>query len=168
MKKDVADVKKDLEQLHRNGIIEYKPQKDTPQIFLLQNRIKTDDLTINTEAFEKRKQNFINRVSQIISFVKETIACRSRMIGIYFGDDEIKKCSICDNCLRQKALVLSKEEFTNISLRIKSALEPQPLPSKELLQTLGSIKKEKAWKVIEFLLAENEIEMDKAGWVRLK
>jgi ATP-dependent DNA helicase RecQ len=51
---------------------------------------------------------------------------------------------------------------------IKSNLEPQPLPSKELLLTLGNIKKEKAWKVIEFLQAENEIEMDKAGWVRLK
>lgn len=168
MKKDAADVKKDLEQLHRNGIIEYKPQKDTPQIFLLQNRIKADDLTINTEAFEKRKQNFINRVSQIIFFVKENIECRSRMIGHYFGDDKIKKCGICDNCLQQKALVLSKEEFIHISSRIKSALEPQPLPSKELILTLGSIKKEKAWKVIEFLQAENEIEMDKAGWVRLK
>lgn len=168
MKKDVSDVKKDLEQLHRNGIIEYKPQKDTPQIFLLQNRIKADDLTINTEAFKKRKQNFINRVSQIIRYVKEIIDCRSRMIGFYFGDDKIKKCGICDNCLRQKALVLSKEEFINISSRIKSALEPQPLPSKELLRSLGSIQKEKAWKVIEFLQAENEIEMDQAGWVRLK
>jgi hypothetical protein len=47
-------------------------------------------------------------------------------------------------------------------------LELQPLPTKELLIILGSIKKEKAWKVLEFLETENEIEMDRAGWVRLK
>jgi hypothetical protein len=36
------------------------------------------------------------------------------------------------------------------------------------LDQLGTIKKEKAWKVIEFLQAENKLEVDKAGWVRLK
>jgi len=168
MKKDVVEVKKNLEELHRQGIIEYRPQKDTPQIYMLQHRIKAEDLTINMAAFEKRKQNFKNRVSQIISFVKETVDCRSQMIGYYFGDEEIKKCGICDNCLRQKALVLSKEDLITISSRIKAILEPQPLPSKELILSLGNIKKEKAWKVIDFLQAENEIEMDKAGWVRLK
>jgi ATP-dependent DNA helicase RecQ len=168
MKKDATEVKKDLEQLHQYGIINYKPQKDTPQLFMMQPRIKADDLTINMEAFEKRKLNFKNRVSQMLHYVKENIDCRSRMIGFYFGDEAMKKCGICDNCLRQKAIVITKEEFTSISSMIKSILEPQPLPSKELIQTLGNIKKEKAWKVIEFLQAENEIEMDKAGWVRLK
>ena len=42
------------------------------------------------------------------------------------------------------------------------------MPSKELLDRLGSFKKEKAWMVIEFLQAEDKLEVDKAGWVRLK
>ena len=168
MKKDVEEVKKDLTQLHQHGIINYQPQKDTAQIFLLHDRIKTEDLSIDMTGFIKRKENFIHQVAEIIHYVKESVHCRSRMIGHYFGDDELKKCGICDNCLRQKSLVLSKEEFTTISSLIKSVLEPQPLPSKELMLTLGNIKKDKAWKVIEFLQAENEIEMDKAGWVRLK
>ena len=168
MKKDADDVKKDLEQLHKHGIIEYKPQKDTPQIYMLQHRIKTEDLVINLAAFEKRKQNFENRVHQIISFVKEMVDCRSHIIGFYFGDEEINKCGICDNCLRQKALVLTKEEITTIASRVKNILVQQPMPAKELIETLGNIKKEKAWKVIDLLQAENEIEMDKAGWVRLK
>ncbi len=33
---------------------------------------------------------------------------------------------------------------------------------------LNSIKKEKAWKVIEFLQAENKIEMDETGWISTK
>lgn len=168
MKKDVTDVKKDLEQLHRFGIIDYQPQKDTPQLFYIQPRSRVEELYINMEALEQRKQIFKERVHQIISYVNETLGCRSRMIGIYFGDEKINKCGICDNCLRQKSLALSKEEFVAISTRIRSVLELQPLPTKELLIILGSIKKEKAWKVLEFLETENEIEMDRAGWVRLK
>ena len=168
MKKGVDEVKNDLKQLHQLSIIEYRPQKDTPQILLLQNRIETNDLRIDMVSFLKRNENFKKRVSEIIQYVNEPVYCRSQLIGHYFGDEELKKCSICDNCLHQKKLVLSKEEFSSISTLIKSILEPQPLPSKELIHTLGNIKKEKAWKVIEFLQAENEIEMDKAGWVRLK
>jgi len=37
-----------------------------------------------------------------------------------------------------------------------------------MLLRLDTIKKEKAWKVIEFLQAENKIEMDAGGWVKLK
>jgi ATP-dependent DNA helicase RecQ len=168
MKKDKAEVKKDLEQLHKFEIIEYNPQKDTPQIFLIQPRIKSEDLYIDMASYLKRKENFKKRTAQIISFVHESIFCRSQLIGFYFGDVEMKKCGICDNCLRQKAIVVSKDEFEKISDMIKSSLKPQPLPSKELLEALNGIKKEKAWKVIEFLQAENEIEMDNAGWVRLK
>jgi hypothetical protein len=42
------------------------------------------------------------------------------------------------------------------------------LRAKELLTALSGIKKEKAWKVLEFLQAENKIEMDTSGLVRLK
>lgn len=168
MRKEVPEVKKDLEQLHRMGIIQYQPQKDTPQLFFIQPRYRAEELTINREGFEQRKQLFKNRVNQMIRYLKESADCRSCIIGFYFGDEEIEKCGICDNCLRQKSLVLSKAEFTMISERIIALLKPQPLPTHELLLTLGNLKKEKVWKVLEFLEAENEIEMDRTGWVRLK
>ena len=44
----------------------------------------------------------------------------------------------------------------------------ESLHTKDLLQKLNGIKKEKAWKVLEFLQAENKIEMDATGWVKLK
>jgi ATP-dependent DNA helicase RecQ len=40
--------------------------------------------------------------------------------------------------------------------------------TRELLEKLNGVKKEKAWKVIEFLQAENKIDMDKDGFVRIK
>ena len=168
MKKDAEEVKKQLAQLQQAGIISYEPQKDSPQLLLLRNRIKTEDITINMVEYNKRKENFQRRVKQMVSFVKETGACRSRIVGSYFGDSAIRPCGICDNCLKQKAANLTKEEFETLHHRIVNMVKYESLHTKELLLKLNGVKKEKAWKVIEFLQAENKIEMDAGGWVKLK
>lgn len=168
MKIDSEEVKKQLQELHDSGVIDYQPQKDTPQLYLLRNRIKAEDISINMVAYHERKEQFQQRMKQMVVYVKELTECRSRIIGTYFGDDNIKACGVCDNCLRQKASTLSKEEFEAIHLRIISLLKDNPLHTKDMLLRLDTIKKEKAWKVIEFLQAENKIEMDADGWVKLK
>jgi ATP-dependent DNA helicase RecQ len=168
MKKDLEEVKQQLLQLHQHRIIEYLPQKDTPQLYIPRNRIKTEDISINMVAYEKRKEQFLQRVKQMVSYVKEETACRSRIIGVYFGDAEIKNCGICDNCLKQKATALTKEEFEAIHLRIINILKQEPLHTKLLLEKLSGIKKEKIWKVLEFLQAENKIVLDGGGNVKLK
>jgi ATP-dependent DNA helicase RecQ len=149
-------------------MISYQPQKDTPQLLLLRNRIKAEDIIIDMKAYEKRKEGFQKKVKQMLSYVKEEAECRSRIIGSYFGDHDIRACGICDNCLRQKATTLSKEEFDALHHRIINMVKYETLHTKDLLQKLNGVKKEKAWKVLEFLQAENEIEMDGKGWVRLK
>jgi ATP-dependent DNA helicase RecQ len=168
LKKDVGEVKKDLTQLHLYGIIHYEPQKDSPQLYFPRNRVKTEDLSVNMDMYHRRKEKFVARVKNIIQYVSELVTCRSKMIGTYFGDNKLHNCKVCDNCLRQKKVHIDEKEFEKISNRIQTVLAPQPLPSKELMDQLGAIKKEKAWKVIEFLQAENKLEVDNAGWVRLK
>ena len=104
----------------------------------------------------------------MIQYVQEMTGCRSKMIGSYFGDHELKDCGICDNCLRNRSIHLSKEEFDSINSRIVNSMKDQSIHTKELLQQLAGINKEKAWQVLHHLQAENKIELDKAGWVRLK
>jgi ATP-dependent DNA helicase RecQ len=168
MKSDVEELKKQLTQLQQAGLISYQPQKDTPQLFLLRNRIKAEDIVINMVAYEKRKEQYQQRMKQMLSYINEEAQCRSRIIGSYFGDSNIRSCGICDNCLRQKAIVLSKEEFETLQHRIVNMIKNETLHTKDLLLKLNGIKKEKAWKVIEFLQAENKIEMEANGWIRLK
>ena len=168
LKKDVEEIKKDLDQLHRFGIIHYEPQKDTPQLYFPCNRVKAEELSVNIELYHRRKEKFIARVKNMVQYVQELVTCRSKMIGGYFGDSKLHNCNVCDNCLRQKKIHINEKEFEKISQLIQNVLAPQPLPSKELIDRLGTVKKEKAWKVIEFLQAENKLEVDNAGWVRLK
>ena len=167
LKIDYEEVKKQLQLLHKMGIIEYQPQKDTPQLFLSINRIKAEDVRIDMAAYINRKEQFQRRMKQMLEFVDESTACRSQVIGFYFGDEKIKACGICDNCLRQKASILSKEEFETLHLRIINLIKLEPLHTKDLLLKLDGVKKEKAWKVIEFLQAENKISVNKTGLVSL-
>ncbi|HKZ66689.1 MAG TPA: ATP-dependent DNA helicase RecQ [Chitinophagaceae bacterium] len=168
LKMHIDEVKQKLNQLDGAGIIEYIPRKDSPQLLLLRSRVKTEELIINMTAYNQRKTRFQQRTKVMSQYIKEEMKCRSRIIGSYFGDDAIKSCGICDNCLRQKSVTLSKEEFETIHIFILNIVKKEPLPVKELMQKLNDIKKEKAWKIIEFLQAENKIEMDNTGRVSIK
>ena len=168
LKKEKAEVKNQLVQLHRYHLIGYVPQRDSSQLLLLRARRKAEDLSIDMLAFNKRKERFARRIRLMIQYVQEMAGCRSKMIGSYFGDHELKDCGICDNCLRNRSIHLSKEEFDSINSRIVNSMKDQSIHTKELLQQLAGINKEKAWKVLHHLQAENKIELDKAGWVRLK
>ena len=168
LKKDKEEIKKDLLQLQHYAIIQYSPQKDSPQLIFLKNRVKTEDLFINLSKYEERKKRYIARVDKIIRYTAETKECRSKITANYFGDMKIEDCGICDNCLRKKETALTQEEFKKIHFRIIEIMNKESISAKELLFQLTGVKKEKAWKVLDSLQAENKIAIDHEGLIRLK
>ncbi|MES2430584.1 MAG: ATP-dependent DNA helicase RecQ [Bacteroidota bacterium] len=161
IQKNVTEVVKELLQLKQFGIIAYSQQKDKPQITLLQNRMYTDSYLINLENHLQRKKEFEKRVNAMISYINNTVNCRSSEIAHYFNDPTVKKCGICDNCINQKELVITKDEFEAISIKIISTIKNNKISVKELLSNLRSIRKEKIWKVLDFLQGENKIGISK-------
>ena len=157
-----------LKRLHAFSIIEYIPQKDSPQIYFIQNRVRTEELKINEENYSRRKKQLANRINEFLTYIGNRSTCRSRIIGGYFGDNKIQPCKICDNCLDHHNNDISKEEFKKIHQQIMSLIEPKPFQSQDLLNHLPGVKKEKAWRVVHFLQAENKIEIDKDGMIRMK
>ena len=153
-----------LQQLQSFGVIRYQPQKDTPQLFFIRNRVRAEELTIDMRSYNERKKLYKSRIESFILFVQSD-TCRSRQIGEYFGDDAMKECGVCDNCLRLKKNNITKEDFYQIEQRIMTALHHQPLPSKELLRILHGINKEKVWKVIEFMQSEKKIDVNQSGMI---
>jgi ATP-dependent DNA helicase RecQ len=167
MRRHEEDIKKDLKTIHSFGIIRYKPQNDEPQIIFQKNRVPAEDLKINLQLYHKRRDAFVRRSEKMISYTAHT-ECRSRFINDYFGDASKKDCGICDNCLSKRPNDLSKEEFSSISEKIGRSLGKRSLNIEQLLSEIGNIKKEKAWKVIEFLQAENKMEVTDTGLIRWK
>ena len=163
IKKKVADLKSDLKKLEQFGIIEYHPQKDKPQIRFLRNRVITDDFAINQNNLSKRKIAFEKRLKAMIGYIK-TVACRSKTIANYFNDVSAISCGVCDNCINEKSIVISKTEFENIAAEIKKSTDV-PVLSTELVKNLNTFKKEKVWKVLNYLQAENKISISPEGLV---
>ena len=163
---DLTAIKKDLKKLHELGLIEYNPQKDGPQVFLVKNRMYTDNYVFQTAPYRKRKERFITRLSSMISYLQLEAACRSAHIAHYFNADGKRACGICDNCLEQKNINLTKEEFESISTMILQQAKQSPVTLNQLLENLKGIPKSKAWKVIDFLLAENKLWSDEKGSLR--
>lgn len=163
MRADAKEVENGLRQLHLYRIVDYQPRKETPQLMLLRGRVRVEELSIDMEAYEKRKMLFTQRVNDMTGFATEKKECRSTVIGRYFGDKDIHDCGICDNCLKKKAGTLSKEEFSVIHQHIREQLLRQPLLQQELHAALPQVRKEKISTVLDFLHAENRIRVDPDG-----
>jgi ATP-dependent DNA helicase RecQ len=168
LKRDVNDVINELKKLQSFGIIQYVPQKDSPQLYFIQNRIKAEDLKINQVNYQKRKKQYERRIAALLDYVKLDEPCRSKFIANYFGDENARPCGVCDNCLRQKNINLGKEEFEKIHQRIIQTVKSNSMDATQLLRQLSGINKEKAWKVINHLQAENKLVVDKNGVVKIK
>lgn len=164
----LEEVKKGLVYLQAQGIIRYDPQKENPQLYLMRNRVKAQDLQINREAYAKRRQLFEDRLNALLEYALKTDVCRSMMIGNYFGDPAVRACGICDNCLNAKKQNLSGKEFEDIRLRLLQTIAPSGAPIKDALKGFSGAGKEKALKVIMFLQAEDKIDINEEGWIRAK
>lgn len=167
LRTDKDSIKTALKKLNDHGIISYTPQKDKPQVVLLQNRMYSDNYTIDAAGYLKRKQNFEQRVAAMIGYVKATAGCRSRLIARYFDADTIKTCGICDNCLHEKAIHLTVEEFEKITAQVFLLLKEKALPVEHILQGIKAYNKEKIWKVLDYLQAEKKLLVAKDGEISI-
>ncbi len=163
LRMDITKVTQYLQQLHTFGIIVYTQQKNTPQLYFIQSRVKAEDLRIDMVHFNKRKQHYKQRVEALITYIKSPV-CRSQQTGNYFGDDDMKACGICDNCLKKQSVVITADEFSTIENGILLAVT-EPVHSQALLNTLPGVTKAKIWQVIEFLQSEKKIEVNESGMI---
>ncbi len=167
-KMPVEELTNQLKELKAFGILNYQPQKETPQIFFLENRAPAQHLTFNHTDYLKRKQQYQLRIEAMEKFITLQGNCRSQYIGKYFGDVNMKPCGICDNCLQRKNMHLSAEEFTRISDSILHHLNVDSAEIKILLDKLNGFKKDKIWKVLDYLQSEGKVMVNKEGKIEIK
>lgn len=156
-----AEVKATLEQLQAFGIIQYTPQKESPQLHFFTNRAPAQYLVFNQVAYLQRKHIYQKRVALILQYLQLTKQCRSAHISKYFGDDAALGCGICDICLANKSNTLSTSTFISIQQHIMEVLDNNNLINvTELLTQLHHINKHHIWQVLSFLQDQKVININ--------
>jgi len=166
-KQSIETVKNQLQQLAAMGMIEYLPQKESPQIHFLVNRAPAAFLHIDQDVYLSKKEAFSTRINTLINFAINPGCCRSVFIGNYFGDIDKSACGICDYCLARKKSKLESEAFSYIEQQLYTLLTTSPSPISQLLIAIGKEKEEEIWEVIRFLESENRLIMNEEGTIQL-
>ena len=148
-----------LKFLHQNGIIDYSPRKEKPQICFTRDRVNADDLSFDHRmyAFRKDRQRF--RMEKVIEYC-ETQKCRSSMLLAYFGQENSKDCGVCDYCLSNPESRLSEADFERYREKIKVMLSRETMDLDAVVGSFSMQRQSKVLKVLEYLIEEGFIQKD--------
>jgi ATP-dependent DNA helicase RecQ len=164
----LEDVQQQLYQLHKSRLVQYTPQKSKPQLQFVQGRPSVENLLIHPQNRLNRKGEFEKRIKAMIAFANQAEQCRSKTIGIYFGDTESDECGICDVCLWKKGNQLSAHEFERIYSLLLLQSSNGGLDVKQFLSKAGSKEKERILQVIDQLISEEKALLNMDGKLTLR
>lgn len=149
--------KTELEMLFNNlkaqGIIHYKPQKDQPQLTLLEERIDAKNLIFDKKLYEFRRQRHKERIDRVVAYAEDQI-CRSRQLLNYFNETEADDCGICDVCLEKNKSDLDSESFKQYEQKIRMVLKDGALSLEEIVDAFAPKRKEQVLQTLDYLLDE--------------
>ncbi len=144
-----------LEQLQKDGLIEYKAQDNDLELNFLVPR--EDDITINAfiKNVEELHKTKSEKLDSMLAYVLNETACRNRMLLSYFGEEKKEDCGKCDICTAGEKVESSSE----INQRIIVLLKESNKTSRTLIETLG-LKSATVIESIQYLLEDGLIKIN--------
>ena len=153
LKMPVSQLRQALNKLATDNIIDYQPQKDQPQIIFFRERVDADNLLIDRNLYNFRKNRHYERIQKAIAYA-ETPVCRNRQLLSYFGETEAHKCGICDVCTGRTKAKLNTSSFEKYKEKIERLLEEEPLSLEQVVESFAVRRQEEVIKALEYLLDE--------------
>jgi len=114
-------------------------------------------LRLDKEAYDDRKDRYVNRVKSVLDYAREEHVCRSRILLSYFGEVATGDCGHCDRCLHHQESSLGTDEFERIQQGLTAALSKGPLRLQELVRQLN-YKEQKVLKALRFMMDNGLLE----------
>ena len=146
-----------LKHLSKSKIINFIPQKTTPLIVYLVERLDEKSLYISKENFENKKEIYQGRINAVLHYAFSHHKCRSQLLLEYFGEKDSQRCGKCDYCQRRNELDISSYEFDAIVDSIRTVLLLKPMRLDDLMGQINQ-KQEKAVKVIRWLFDNKNLQ----------
>jgi len=168
LKMPVKEVVQSLKKLQQDGIVQYAPQKDKPQLIFLKERVPVDNLVIDQVLFKFRKERFGKNIKAAIQYAEKN-SCRSKQLLAYFGEINAPLCGQCDVCLGRNKPDIQEGTYEKYKQKIFLLLKKEALTASEIKEAFSPKRQEQVMTTITFLLEEGIIEVldnQKIRWVK--
>lgn len=86
-----------LRTLDAQGRLEWMPQAAEYEVVWPSGRINARKITLPSSVYADRKDSVDKKWSAIQAFIS-TEGCRSELLDLYFSDEPVSPCGVCDNC----------------------------------------------------------------------
>jgi ATP-dependent DNA helicase RecQ len=156
---ELLQLRKALEKMQTDGIINYLPQKDQPQLTFLLERVDADNLTIDQAAYQFRQKQQHRRIRYAIDYA-EHVQCRSQQLLAYFDEKDAPRCGVCDVCLGRNNVQVTEDEVVVYQTKIQQILGEDTLSIHELVDSFTPKRREKMLEVVDILLAKGKLRRD--------
>ncbi len=146
-----------LELMHRDKVVDYRPQKEKPQLIFLHDRLDADHLEFDVQRYHFLKNRHLERMQAAIRYAEET-TCRSQQLLLYFGQDNPPVCGQCDVCLANQKQSISRDELARFRKKIRMILQRESLTLEEILASFSHKQRPQVLETLQFLMEERIIE----------
>lgn len=156
-----ANVVAKLVSLAKKHVLRYIPQIKTPLIIFKNERLTENNLYIDKERYERRKEQLKRRVDSIIEYAEEDDKCRSKYLIEYFSQPVNSDCGVCDVCLagRNAAHPIMSEKVAAANI-LKFINEHKAPATVSDIQQLGAEDEKLYLKVLREMIDNNQIKIE--------
>jgi ATP-dependent DNA helicase RecQ len=150
------DIIEQLKFLQKRDIINYEQVEKGATVTFIQPRIKIESDLLLPKLLRQQTKNALNKLQQSIDYAASEHLCRSIQLLRYFGEENARKCGVCDVCLHTQENTLTEKEYKEISAVIlPAALSGQNI--RELVDTFIQYPEKKLTLTYRRLLDERKI-----------
>jgi ATP-dependent DNA helicase RecQ len=158
------EVVKQLKYLGKEGIMDYTPKSDSPQITFLEARHDANKLPLNKKRLEERRKSKWDKLMAVKNYAENDLVCRTLKLLQYFGEYKEEPCGVCDICLSEKKSVNQTKDLEHSILEI---LKDSHLNIERLSENINKYSKEQIIKSVRKLDDEGKLTIDKMGLLSL-
>jgi len=152
------ELKRQLENLHTQGLLSFIPQTTLPKLVFLQNRINLKFEKIRLINYPILKEKALNRINSVVNYVTDKNTCRSRLLLTYFNETDFKDCEYCDVCVEKYKSQLSTDE--GLIEKIKTELTERTFTLPELMDHFHSVNTKRLNEIVNKLIDEDVLSID--------
>jgi ATP-dependent DNA helicase RecQ len=159
------EVKKQLQVLDRLALIQYCPQKATPQLTFTTTRHPAASLPLDKKILKQRTAIAKEKAEAVVHYTTHPYRCRAQLLLEYFGETTYQKCGQCDVCLTKgnKEGNLSTDDYQQYRHLVLQRLQVGMQELNQIVDSVDLTAEETILATIRQMLDNGELVYDNAS-----